>query len=250
MTKKFVVALIIWFICLTEGLAAEQRVTIATLNWMPYSGRFLPNYGIAPELISHAFARKGYKANYSFMAWSKALKEVKKGNYDALANAYYTEERAKHYLPSGPYMDSPIVFFKRKDTPISWTGLLEELKPYRIGVVKGYANSPEFDKVDFLNKKVSKTEMLNMKKLVLKQADLIVMDRFVGHYLISKKLPEHEKDLVEPIFPPLYVNRLHLMFSRKVPNAQQNLEMFNSGLKEIIEDGTMKRVLGKYGFDK
>lgn len=250
MTKKFLIGLIVCFISLTEGVAAEQRVSLAMVSWLPFAGRFLPNYGIASEVISEAFARKGYQVSFNFMAWTKSLREVEKGNYDAAANAYYTEERARIYLPSDPYMECPMVFFKRKDSPISWTGLLEELKPYKIGVVKGYANSPKFDHADFLQKKVSKTEMLNMKKLILKQADLIVTDLFSGGYLISEKLPDHEKNMIEPISPPLYVNKLHLMFSRKVPDAQQKLDAFNSGLKEIIKDGTLKKILGKYMFDK
>ena len=248
--KKFVIVFVVWFAFMTEGIAAEKTVTIATLNWLPYSGRFLPNYGIVPELISAAYARKGYKADYNFMAWTKVLEEVREGKYDAAANAYYTDERAKAYLFSDVYMDSPIVFYKRKDSRIRWNGSLEELKPYRIGIVKGYANGPEFDKADFLDKRVSKNEILNIKKLILKQADLIVADKFVGHYLINEKLPEHEKDILEPLPIPLYVNKLHLIFSKKVPDAQQKLEVFNNGLKEIIKDGTLERILVKYGFEK
>jgi len=211
---------------------------------------FLPNYGIAPELISAAYRNKGYKVKYSFMSWSKAIKETKEGIYDAAANAYYTAERAEEYSFSESYMDSPVVFYKRKDTPINWNNSLEVLKPYRIGIVKGYANSPEFDKADFLNKKVSKTDFLNIKKLILKQADLIVTDQFSCRYLINEKLPEHEKDLLMPLSPPLHVHKLHLAFSKKVPDAAQKMEAFNSGLKAIIKNGSLKRILAKYGFER
>jgi len=163
--KKFMIILAVCFICMaTATEASEKTVTIVASNWLPYSGRFLPNYGIAPELISAAYQHEGYKVEYNFMAWSKAIKEVEEGNCDAAANAYYTAERAEKYLFSESYMESPVVFYKRKDTPINWNKSLEDLKAYRIGVVKGYANSPEFDKADFLNKKVSKTEILNIKK--------------------------------------------------------------------------------------
>lgn len=234
----------------TTTAASEKTVTIVTLNWLPYSGRFLPNYGIAPELISAAYREMGYKVKYDFMAWTKALREMAEGKYDAAANAYYTAERAEKFLFSESYMESPVVFYKRKDTPIRWNNSLEELKPYRIGVVRGYVTSPEFDKANFLDKKVSKTELLNLKKLILKQADLIVTDRFSGRYLISEKLPEHEKDLLMPLSPPLYVHKLHLIFSKKVPDAPRKLEAFNSGLKAIIKNGSMKRILAKYGFEK
>ena len=88
--------------------------------------------------------------------------------------------------------------------------------------------------------------MLNIKKLILKQADLIVTDKFGGRYLINEKLPGHEKDMLEPLSPSLYINKLHLMFSKKIPDGQQKLEAFNSGLKKIIKDGTLKEILAKY----
>lgn len=249
-TGMALLALILWLGCLTDGMAAERKINLATLNWMPYSGRFMPNYGIGPEIITQALTRKGFATEYFFMAWVKVLEEVKKGNYDAMANAYYTAERARTYLASESYLDSPVALFKRKDRQIKWTGSLKELKPYKIGVVKGYATSPEFDAADFLNKRASKTEILNIRKLILKQADLIVMDRFVGEHLIREKLPAHERDLLAPLSPPLNVNKLHLMFSRNIPDAQQKLEVFNSGLKEIQKDGTLMRILEKYGFNR
>ncbi|RLC09591.1 MAG: hypothetical protein DRI57_21845, partial [Deltaproteobacteria bacterium] len=116
--KKFTVVFVLWFVCMAEGMAAEKTVTIVAVNWPPYSGRFLPNYGIMSELVSVAYEREDYKTEYNFMAWIRALEEVKEGKYDAVANAYYTEERAKTYLLSDAYMDCPVVFYKRKDASI------------------------------------------------------------------------------------------------------------------------------------
>ncbi|GEM_PF-3443632 len=107
--KKFTVVFVLWFVCMAEGMAAEKTVTIVAVNWPPYSGRFLPNYGIMSELVSVAYEREDYKTEYNFMAWIRALEEVKEGKYDAVANAYYTEERAKTYLLSDAYMDCRVL---------------------------------------------------------------------------------------------------------------------------------------------
>ncbi len=245
--KKTIACLVAWFIFTGVGVAAEKVIKVVSVPWPPYYDQFMPNSGIAAEVISAVFKRVGYKAEFHFMAWNRALKEVSKGKYDALANAYYTEERVKIYLASEPYMDSSVMFFKRKETPIAWNNKLEELKPYKIGIVKGYANSPEFDEADFLNKRVSRTEMINVKKLLLKQADLIVMDLFVGYHINKKKLYGSEKDVIEPLYPPLMANKLHLMLSKKVSKGPEKLEAFNTGLKEMKKDGTLKKILAKYG---
>ncbi|MDM8524678.1 transporter substrate-binding domain-containing protein [Desulfococcaceae bacterium HSG8] len=244
--KKSVFVLMLWLIFAAEGTASEKTVSIATSAWEPYCGKFLPNYGIEPEIVSAAYARSGYKAEFRFMAWVSALEEVRNGVYDAVTSASFTKERAKDYLYSDSYMESPVVFYKRKDSQITWRRL-EDLKPYKIGVVRGYAYSPEFDKTDFLQKRISKTEMVNIRKLLLKQADLIVMDRFVGHYLIHKKLYKHERDILEVLSPPLFTDKLHLMFSKKTPDVLKKTEAFNSGLKKIREDGTLVRILEKHG---
>jgi len=53
-----------------------------------------------------------------------------------------------------------------------------------------------------------------------------------------------------PLSPPLHVHKLHLLFSKKVSDVPKKLEAFNSGLKAIIKDGSLKRILAKYGFEK
>lgn len=249
MMKKFVMVLAVCIMFAAEGIAAEKTISIATSEWLPYCGRFLANYGIEPEIMAAAYQRMGYNTDFNFMAWSRAIKEVKEGKYDAVTSASFTQERARDYLYSKSHMDSPAVFYKRKGSPITWS-VLEDLKPYKIGVIKDYSYSPEFDKADFLQKVASKNEVLALKKLILKQADLIVMDRFVGHYTISEKLTAYEKNIPEILYPPLYLDKLHLMVSKKTPDALKKLEAFNAGLKKIIKDGTLKSILVKHGLGK
>ncbi|MCP4104916.1 MAG: transporter substrate-binding domain-containing protein [Desulfobacteraceae bacterium] len=248
--KKTIAGLVVWFVFAGVGFAAEKVIKIASVPWPPYYDQFMPGSGIGAEVITAVFERVGYKAEFNFMAWNRALKEVSRGKYDALANAYYTEDRAKTYLASESYMDSSVMFFKRKESPIVWNNNLKKLMRYKIGIVKGYANSPEFDKANYLNKRVSRTEILNVKKLLLKQADLIVMDLFVGHHINKDKLYGDEKDVIEPLYPPLMVNKLHLMVSKKVPNGPGKLKAFNTGLRQIKKDGTLKKILAKYGVKK
>jgi len=246
--KKLIIVAIILIAVAQTGTAAE-KISIATNEWLPYCGKFLPNYGIEPQIISAALQREGWDAEFTFMAWARALKLVGNGKYDAVTSASFTQERAVDHLYSESYMGSPIVFYKRKDAPITWN-TLKDLKPYKIGTVKANSYSPEFDKADFLHKVTSKNDVLCLKKLILKQADLVVMDRFVGHYIIEKKLIAHEKKEVEVLEPPLHMDKLHLMFSKKAPDVSEKLAAFNAGLKKIIKDGTLTRILEKYGFKK
>jgi polar amino acid transport system substrate-binding protein len=229
-----------------EGIAGDRTVSIATSEWLPYCGNFLPNYGIEPEIVTAAYSRKGYTVKFDFMAWTRVLEDVRDGKYDAATSASFTEERAKEYFYSESYMQSPIVFYRRTGEAIHWNRL-EDLKLYKIGVVRGYSYSPGFDKADFLQKKEAPTDILNIKKLLLKQADLIVMDQMVGHYIINNKLSNHERNNLEVMYPPLISDKLHLMFSKKAPDVSEKIAAFNDGLKEIREDGTLQKIMEKNG---
>ncbi len=250
MLKRFGIIIILFLLAIPSQLPARDNKTIsvANLEWLPYSGRFIENHGIGLEIISAAFQSMGYDVKYNFMSWTLTLEEVKAGNYDAVGTAYYTDERAETYQFSESFLESPIVFFKRKDTSIDWNGDLKALKDYRIGVVKGYANSPEFDSADYLDKVESTSEVLLLKKIIYKQADLIVLDKFAGFYSMKEKLFGADKRKLEPIDPPLTVNKLYMMFSKNAPGYLQKTETFNRGLAKIKSNGTYDRIISKYGF--
>ncbi len=246
MKKIFII-----IICLLSGsvigaTAQEKTVNLVSLAWPPYYDQFLPDYGLSGKIVAAAYASQGWKVNFFVKAWVQCLEKVKKGEFDAAPNAYYTDERAQIYHYSDPYLECPIVFFKRKDQPITWKNY-EDLKPYRIGIIRGYANPEAFDKADFLTKCIARDPVLNFKKLLLKQVDLVVSEKFVGNHIILTKLPDHEKKLFEPITPPLDTIKLYVIFSKKAPGIQPKIDAFNAGLEIIKSNGTFQQIVSEYG---
>jgi len=246
--------IIIITMCLLVGnvagtTAQEKTVNIVSLSWPPYYDQYLPDYGLSGKIIAAAYNSQGWKVNFFVRAWVQCLEKVKKGEFDAVANAYLTDERAQIYHYSDPYLECPIVFFKRKDQPITWQNY-EDLKPYRIGVVRGYANPEAFEKADFLTKRIARDPVLNFKKLLLKQVDLIVSEKFVGSHILRTKLPDHEKELFEPIMPPLDTNKLYILFSKNISAVQPKIDAFNTGMKIIKSNGALQQIVAEYGIGK
>ncbi|MER8149753.1 hypothetical protein ABS241_20405, partial [Acinetobacter baumannii] len=68
---------------------------------------------------------------------------------------------------------------QRAGAPILWQQL-EDLAPYRIGVVEGYVNTREFDTL-MVNKRLNTfavdEDLLNLRKLQRNRLDLAVIDR-------------------------------------------------------------------------
>lgn len=232
--------------------ASEKHVEIACTSWQPYCGEELPYGGIFSEIVTEAYARKGYSVRYKDMPWARVLKSLKNGELiDAAACTYYTEERNQTYLFSAPVMQSGgLVFYKRKEMDLAIWKTLDDLREYRIGVHQGTAYTPEFDQAEFLDKEGVSNGDLNFKKLLLNRIDLTPVDPAFAHYYIQRNLPE-QKDDFAILSPPLNTGQpVYLMFSRAIPDVQIKIQALNEGLKEIREDGTLNEILKKHGLSE
>ena len=79
---------------------------------------------------------------------------------------------------------------------------LKDLIPYKIGVVRGYVNTKEFDAADYLNKDEANDDLTNFRKLLKNRVDLVIADKFVGKYVMETNLAD-DVDKIEFIEPPL-----------------------------------------------
>ncbi|MCF8118862.1 MAG: transporter substrate-binding domain-containing protein [Deltaproteobacteria bacterium] len=223
---------------------AQKTVSLATTPWEPYVGQDLQNLGFASEIITEAFKRMGYRVEFAFMPPRRVMKEVAAGTYHAGYPAYYSEERAERFYYSDPFAQSEVGFFKRKDRDIGYE-TLGDLKPYKIGVCLGFAYPPEFNGAGYLKKEVAANEVLNLKKLMGKRIDLFISDRAAAQAVLNGALPEG-KDVLKFMDPPLEVRNLHLIFGKHQGN-EFLVKDFNAGLRKIMEDGTVDRILSQHG---
>lgn len=230
-----------------QGVCAERSVHLATLNWEPYIGEHLEGYGFGAEILRTAFHKAGYEVTFSFMPWVRTLKDVEIGKYDAVCFAYHSVERSKKYIFTKSFAQSVLGFGKLRDSYIPFE-TLQDLVPYRIGVVRGFVNTPEFDTMKILKKEEAKNELLNLKKLIYRRVDLIVIDEFVMLNLIKKHYPG-KTNVVEFLDPPLITQPLHLMFSKKIEDSPIKVHAFNQAIAEMQKDGTIKIIMKNYGYD-
>jgi polar amino acid transport system substrate-binding protein len=133
--RKIVVFLIVTLLY-SAPCFAGKRFTFVTVDFPPYYGEELPEYGWVSEIARKALEIKGYEVEIRFIPWVKALEGTQDGDYDALLGAYRTHERDELYYFSLPVGQVRIGFFKRKTDDISFKDLTE-LKEYKIGVVNG-----------------------------------------------------------------------------------------------------------------
>jgi polar amino acid transport system substrate-binding protein len=227
--------------------AADRSVHLATLNWAPYIGERLDKNGFGAEILRIAFDRSGYDVTFSFMPWVRVLKDVEIGTYDAVCFAYYSKERESMYHFTLPYAQSVLSFCKLRDVEIRFQSL-QDLTPYRIGVVRGFVNTPQFDALKSLHKEEVKDELTNLKKLLNRRVDLIIIDKFVLQHLMNTHFSS-KKDEVTFLEPPLIVQPLYLMFSKQLPTAEKKVQAFNQAIEEMKNDGTIEMIIKRFGYD-
>ena len=71
-----------------SNASAEEIITVATLEYHPWTGKNLKFNGFVNHVITEAFQRKGYSVKYTYLPWKRAVTETKNGKYSALSYVY------------------------------------------------------------------------------------------------------------------------------------------------------------------
>lgn len=217
-----------------------KRIIVATLDWQPYIGEGLPGQGYVAQVVRQAFAISGYEVEFLFLPWARVVDTAGFGDVVAYGPEYYSDERAEQFLFSEPFPGGPAVLFKRADLDFSFNGL-DSLIGHDVGVVRGYVNSAEFDAHPGLTLIEVKDDTTNVKMLMNGRLDFIVADRFVGHWLVRRLFPGRSDELVV-LAPSLAEHPLYICFSRVHPDHEELARVFNAGLRQLREDGTLEEL--------
>lgn len=232
-------------LALLLGLSSAQADTlrVATLDWEPYVGPDLPGQGLATRILSEAMALNGDQVEVVFLPWQRALNETREGHYDALMPAYLSAERRHDFYTSMPLLDSQLGFFHRRDRAIAYRpGELDSLRPYRIGVVRGYVNQANFDAADFLDKEVVNSDWQNLEKLLRGRLDLAVVDRYTGYQLLARNAPALREQL-EFIEPPLEVKSLYVLIPKVRSGGEALAANLDRSLRTLRQSGRLEQLI-------
>jgi polar amino acid transport system substrate-binding protein len=230
------------------------RIRLASLEWAPYVGPDLPQQGYAADVVRNACARAGYTVDIDFLPWARAVIEALRGNYDGLMPEYFDHSREGSFAYSAPFPGGPIALYRRRDRAIAFrvdprhnpSAALHELVGLRIGVVRDYLNTPEFDRADYLTKEEAASDEVNLSKLAYGRIDLAIVDREVASYLLRTALQD-QADAVVMIDPPLENKALHIAWSRRASKAEAMREACDAGLKSMQADGSIAKLREAHG---
>ncbi len=216
--------------------AAEKKVVLSTLEWPPYTGVKLPDNGRTSKLVKAAFNAMGYKVEFKFTPWKRALRNVRKSkNVLGYFPEYYSAVRAQEFIFSDSIGCSPIGVLMRVERPVIWDSVAD-LSKYRIGIVSGYLNTDGFDKLvakGKMNIDYAPSDDSNIKKVIRNRVHGAVVDVNVYNY-ISLADSDVTKFRAKLTFfnKLLGINKLHVCFKNN-EEGQKLTRILNEGLKKI-----------------
>ncbi len=245
MKKLFIV-----FVCcivFNSPSAGAETLKLATGEWAPYTSEEMEGHGFITEIITQVFQEMGMEADYQFAPWQRCYSLVLRGKVWAAFPYSYTEERAKEVFFSDTIGESTTKFFYYKTDHGAQYETLEDLKPYKIGGVKGYFYEEEFEEAG-LDVSYTSNETSSLKKLRAGRIDFMPLNELVGRALVKEEFPgiAHEFGALPP---PHSVAELKLIVSKEYPNSKALLEQFNDALKKVKTTDAYRKILTKYGVE-
>jgi polar amino acid transport system substrate-binding protein len=237
-------ALCLSLLLLPLGVAADTLRLVAD-PWPPFNDQRLPNNGVASDLVSTALGRAGYATRYVEVPWERAVRGLRRADYDVLINAWYTEERASFGYFSAPFLVNRIRFLRRKGSAIQFSQL-SDLYSYRIAVMRGYAYSAEFNGDPRLHKVGVGSFESGARMLHAKRVELTLEDEFVARYHLGREL-SGIRDELEFLPQPLSENGLHILVRHSHPEHQRIVEAFDRAIAAMRADGSYAAIFKRHG---
>ncbi len=228
--------------------AATRVLVIATGEIPPYVSE-RPEDSFLSELFDAIGPEMGARFEFRFMPWRRC--ELALDELSAWGAVPYvpTAEREKKYLFSAPLYTKQTKLFYYSPSgrpPLARFEQLSELRPLRIGGVRGYYYEQMFHEAG-LQLDFALSEEQNFRKLRAGRVDLVPALEPVGWELIRRLFPPEEARFFNTVSTPLHVGFNFLMSSRRYPQTPDLLEQFNSALDKLRRNAVYKQIAERHG---
>ena len=241
--------------CLFASIVSARDLTLVTNEWPPYSMQNGKQPGYAVELVQALAASTGLKINIKVLPlWDDAMSMVKKGDADGIFPIYKTAARLQTLAYTQPLLMDNLVLYKRKDTDFGfptatpsedWVETFNNMQQHPFGVVKNYANIPEFDDNPHMKRLVVDNDRDNLQQLINKKVDFIFINKLVAMYLLSDQFKD-SRNKVSSMMPEVSTNPLFIAISRSNPEHDNIIEALNKGIHQMQEAHTPQTIMVKY----
>lgn len=219
----------------------QRPLVIGVINWAPYSGEDMPNYGFATDIIRTALQKEGYETAVTFVPWARLLKGIETGKYDLLPGVWHTSEREKFIFFGDVIAENRMVIINHAFYDFEYKKL-EDLRGEVVGVAIGYGYPEFFMQADYFIREEAVDLESNLRKLIYRRINLTIGDEMVARYTASKNFAD-AADLIKYAKVPVEETPLLFGISIKVTGYEEITKSFNHSLAKMREDGSYQAIL-------
>lgn len=227
-----------------SAYAAEKTLVLGLFENEPFMGKKMLEKGALPAIVTEAFRREGVSVAYKFFPLKRLYTLLDEGEIDGAVGAPVSVQRRANFLYSSSLIRVNYNFFARKQEQIRFTSLAA-LKPYRIGVVRGGLNETELHAAGLTVDAVS-DHVQNIRKLLAGRVDLILSVTDYTNHLLQTKTTDQERQKLEMLEPPFAVRDKFFAVSRKRPDSEKVMALFNRSLARMKKDGSYEAILRRH----
>ncbi|OSQ37503.1 amino acid-binding protein [Thalassospira mesophila] len=196
--------------------------------------------GVAIDILQE-FARQNrieLEVNLD-IPWTRAMLMLANGEIDAMAGAYFTEERDKEFLYSLPFASDDIMVFQNADHTFV-VNETRDLINHRGARPQGgsYGDFLDHYAADYLDIIFSPTGNRIMDLLTSHRVDYVMLGRYDGLANIANDHISREIHMVER---PLVANPVMFMFSRKSP-CMKMVPKLDTFIHHLDETGRLTKM--------
>ncbi|AKJ29630.1 substrate-binding periplasmic protein [Caldimonas brevitalea] len=228
-----------------RSAADNQPLRIATGELPPYATQSRDDQGIALSIVRRAFELSGYSVRYTFLPWSRALRETRQGKWDGTAYWGRAPEREAGFLLSDTVIEEEWVFLHRRDVDFDWH-TLDDLKPWRIAMIQDYSYNAGLKAMvaaGELHIDPTPDDLAALRKLIRRRVDVVPIERYVACDLISRYLNAADAAVLKAHRRPMTLQfTTHLLLPTVLPKSETRREAFDNGLKALRASGEYARL--------
>lgn len=222
-------------------------ITIGCDNYEPYtyieaSGSFA---GVDVELATEAFHRLGYEPQFQMIQWEERDSLLNSGAVECLWSCFTMTGREDLYQWAGPYLYSRHVVVVQADSGIR---TLADLEGRRVGVQA--TTKPETILLQRTDPRIPQVGQLYCCSSIAELHALLrrgYVDAIASHEETLKLLTEEGRGAYRILDESLYTSELGVAFERGT--HEELSRQLTQVLNEMKQDGTVERIVEKYGMD-
>ncbi len=238
----------LWGICsLLLGLAlpVQAQPTSADLvtgEYPPFSSEDAPAMGVLSEIVVAAFQDQGVSTQVRFMPWQRGYMETRNGLHTGTFPYVKNEERQRDFWFSLPlYPDVVRIFVAADADPaMAWAGKA-------VCVPQGYNIARVAPFIESQQARMERPpDMLNCFQMLQRGRVQAVWSSEMVADFVTRDLRRDGLRFKALTLGLEYPVELYLIISRQLPQAQQWIERFNTGLTRIQKNGSYAKILGRH----